>query len=393
MLLRSFNQNKFPDIDNLDKQLSNIHSWLSLSRLGRKSPLNFKESKKTYITKVRPFPKSVLRTIMLPAKRGFNAKQLLGIMGAPLKIVESDTLSAPFNLERVLIGSVATAHKYKQKVRIIRLVHKEHNSSPDYSLAIFMPTYTWISNWSSWWVFFDLYRDIERFEDTDTTKMREIVQSILSRLKEDIEIKDYPISKEDLLSIAEEPGYFYLKNELTAAKNVNWNIRGALPELLAATYFGTLNSSPIQVDIKPRFLGGKELDVVGVEWIKDRPSTFHIVELKGTYVQSDKELESQLDKFSEKISIVQKNRKELANILGLKIAPRKVRAIFISMANLNHLRLKQYRYIELWSFDDFAGKLNQNKIPTWHINLLRRSSVALTIAFGEDIHKSIFNDK
>jgi hypothetical protein len=375
------------DILKLTSKLKDISSWTDLNKLGRAIPLPFMTPPDVKIRKVRPYPKSILRTLMLPVEHGFKANQLLGIMGCPLKVVESDTLSAPHNFARLLRGSVLVAREHKEKVRIIRLLHKEHHTPTSYSLAIFMPVYTLISNWSTWWVFFDLYS-----EDAESKPLRETVQSVFSELKDDIEIEEYPISEEELLSIAEDPGFTYLKEELSAAKNVNWNLRGTLPELLIAVMFGAMNCHPIRIGIKPAFLEGKEIDVTAVSWQGGRPTAFNVLECKGYSVSSDIDLQNALDKFSENVSKIRKHGKELANIMNLTCTPKKVRAIFISMADLGYIKLRIPKNLEVWGFDDFVKELGRQQVPDWHLRLLRKSSVAMTIAFGEGIQKFLFDE-
>lgn len=375
------------DIPKLTSKLKDTSSWTDLHKLGRAIRLPFMAPRNIKVRKVRPYPKSTLRTLMLAVKHGFKASQLLGIMGCPLKVVESDTLSAPHNFARLLRGSVLVAREHKEKVRIIRLLHKESHTSTSYSLAIFMPMYTLISNWSTWWVFFDLYS-----EDAENTPLRETVEGVLSELKDDIEIEEYPISEEELLSIAEDPGFTYLKEELSAAKDVNWNLRGALPELLSAVMFGTMDCHPIRIGIKPGFLEGKEVDVAAVSWQEGHPIAFNVLECKGYSVSSDIDLQKELDKFSETVSKIRNHRKEFANIMNLTCTPKKVRAIFISMADIGHIKLRIPKTLEVWSFEDFVKELRKQQIPNWHLRLLRKSSVALTIAFGESIQKLLFDE-
>jgi hypothetical protein len=391
-LIQSLDQDESSDVTKVAEKLKEISTWRDLHALAMDIPLEFKAPRKTRFVKVRPFPKSSLRNLMLSPKRGFKAKQLLGILGAPLRIVESDGLSAPINLERLLEGSITTAKRHNEKVRVINLIHKQTDSSNGHSIAVFMPVYTMISNWSTWWVFFDLYYDFGRWEDTESARIREIVEGMLKRLSKDIEIEEYPINKEELLSIVEEPGFVYLKEELARAKNVNWNIRGVLPETVAAEYFGALGYHPIRVDVKPSFLNGRELDIVSIRWDNNSPAAFYVIECKGYSVSSDKELQKQIDGFSEKISAISSNLKQLADEIGVPVAPRGINATFVSLADISRLKLRIPPNIEIWSFEDFINELKQNHVPTWHLRLLRQSSVALTVAFGEGIQKSIFGE-
>jgi hypothetical protein len=392
-LIQKLNETNSSEVLELSIKLNKVSSWNAIYDISRDLPLDFIASKKTRIVKIRSFPKSSLRSIMLSVKHKFTAKQLLGIMGNPLKIVESDSLSAPFNFSTLLNGSVTKAKEFKQKVRIIRLLHKEPHDSNSYSIAVFMPMYTWISNWSSWWLFFDLYSDYSKFEDHESVVYRDTVEKLLNDFKDDIEVETYPISKDELLTIAEDPGFMYLKDELMSAKNINWNIRGVLPELVCAAYYSALDFHPVIIGMKPRFLDGKELDIVSVNWDEGNPLTFNIIECKGSSVSNDKELQQQIDKFAEKIKIIRQNKKQLAENLNIVGIPQKVNATFISLADIDGLDLKKPRSIDIWSFDTLINKLKEAQIPTWHLELLRKSSVALTITFGESFHKVLFDQK
>jgi len=392
LLIQRLDENRHPDVNRLLMRLGKISTWQGLSRLQHTMPLDFKASRKIHIVKVRPFPKSSLRNIMLPTRPKFDANKLLGIMGSPLKVVETDTLCAPSNFERLLRGSIDIAREYKEKVRVIRLAHKEYHYATAYSLAIFLPVYTMISNWSSWWIFFDLYLDKSPGEDNESAVIRNRINDVLRNFSDDIELEEYLITKEEFLTIAEEPGFVWLRDELKRAKNINWNIRGALPEILCATYFGALDYHPIRVDFKPSFLNGKELDVVAIEWEKSHPSIIRVIETKGSSVSDDHELQAQINKFSEKIKVINKNRKRLAQELGVSMAPRKVRAIFVSLADLTHIRVKVPTNVELWNFNRFINELQANHIPAWHLQLLRKSSIAVRIGFGESILKAIFDN-
>ncbi|MBI4312821.1 MAG: hypothetical protein HY681_13725 [Chloroflexi bacterium] len=372
-----------PAVRNVLRLLEEVQSWRQLSAIAHEVPLS-PTANKHPLRKRRQFPRTCLRQIMLHSEVEPDGERLLASLGSPLKIVENDSLSAPRNFEVLLRGAVQIAQEHSDKVKVARFIHSENFGPKAYSLGIFMPLYTGISNWSSWWVFYDLYS-----EDFESRVQRQIVEKAIADSEDCLTLVEYFINKEALLSVAEDPGFLYLKEELRVAKDVNWSLRGSLPELTAAAMLASMGYSPVKIGLKPKFLG-KELDVSGVKTDQVKSQEFWVLECKGEATSTDADLAKVLEEFSKKIRVIRSNRKQFATTLGLTVVPRKVRGTCISMSDLSYVTVRVPRGIELWSFDDFTTALKKARVPDEHFRLLKRSSVAQLVTFNPASFESIF---
>lgn len=376
-----------PQVHTLIDRLEGASTWPDLHRLARELPLRL-TSVGPSLEKKRHFPASS-RCVMLltPSRPTETSDQVLRAMGSPLKLVESDVPRAAFGFRALLRGAVVNAKEHEETVSVVRFKHVEEGMAPAYSLALRMEARSPMSNASRWWVFYDAYD-----EDRETNRFREIVESALDAAGDSIELVQHQIGKDELLNIADNSWFTYLKEQLSSAKDVNATLRGALPELTVAAMLAEKGLHPVRLNLKPKFLHGKEIDVAGATWTSGQPIAFWVVECKGQSVHTDTALREELGAFSEKVSAIRGHRKAFAAELGLDVAPPEVRATFVSMAEFNTPSVRTPQGIDLWDYKRLLIELRKSHVPQKHLGLLQSSLLTQTIVFGDGMPEALFRD-
>lgn len=376
-----------PQVHTLIDRLEGASTWPDLHRLARELPLR-STSVGPSLKKKRHFPVSS-RCVMLltPSRPTETSDQVFRAMGSPLKLVESDVPRAAFGLRALLRGAVVNAREHGETVSVVRFKHVEEGRAPAYSLALRMEARSPMSNASRWWVFYDAYD-----EDRETNRFREIVENALGAAADSIELVEHQIGRDELLNIADNSWFTYLKEQLSSAKDVNAALRGALPELTVAAMLAERGLHPVRLNLRPNFLRGKEIDVAGARWTSGRPVAFWVVECKGQSVHTDTALREELGAFFEKVTAIRGHRKAFAAELGLDVIPPKVRATFVSMAEFHAPDVRKPQGIDLWDYQRLLTELRKSHVPQKHLGLLQSSLLTQTVVFGDGMPEALFRD-
>ena len=367
-----------------------IQNWLDFNKFSLKliKPLSSTPNwslpgSQLLFKKKGQIPARERRTVMLPVPRGTNIEQVRAILGNAAQTVEVESPSAPLNFRCLLDGAVIRSKRTKEKVQVAEIRHPVGGGKFDYSFAIFMPAYggqIFAMNVSKWWVFFDICSD---FSD-GASKMLGKIRESLQEHKKDIKVLRIKVAKEAFADICADTGFRYLRHEIDDMKRMDSETRGVFPELLLVTYLGAEGAHPIKPRFKPSFLKGKELDVIGVNWDGESPSEVIIFESKGRAIH-DKDLQGEINRFGNKIEIVKKNLKELANELDIPYKKNvKLKTIFVSMYDLKKFVFEVPAGITIWDFGRFQEELERVGVSSDYRDLLRRKILAhLVVSFND----------
>lgn len=388
-------------LENLREQVKQIEDWIKFNQFSRnirdilsQAPNFFNPSSRWLFKQGRPVAVADRRGIMLSVRSFSNIEQVKSMLGNMLRIVEIESPAAPLNFRCLLDGAVVRAKRTGGKVLVVEAKHPAGRRAYDYSFAILMPAYSKgiiPMNASMWWVFYDICND---FSGTATRMLVEVKKSLQDD-KEFIEVLPLRVDKDEFLSLCEDPGYNYLKDEISDLERLDSEIRGAFPELLLLAYLAAHGCSPIKCHLKPKFLD-KELDVVGVKWVNCQPSEVIIFESKGKATILE-DLQKELDYFADKLGRVQQNVQQLFETLfeTLEIphqANVKVKGIFVSMAELNEDEVKIPASISLWDFNKLQRELTNAKIPKEYRSLLKRKILSRPFSLDAPFLKSFFGE-
>jgi len=295
--------------------------------------------------------------------------------------VESYSLASPLNFRRLLDGMVVDSRKSGIKTRVTIFEHEEkyNHLKKDYSVGIFMPAYGIFSNWSSWWIFYDVANN---HSGTASGIFKQIMKEINRNIKY-IDLNTYVADKDEFYKYCEDPGRLRQETAIRAVNQMVTNIRGTYPELLISNMLSNMNYTNIKLRLEPSFLHNivgtkQDLDVVGKRDQGDYTEII-IFESKGKGCPAE-ELHEEVRNFSNTIQVISDNKgKFLAESYGIDNGTDKIRikAYFVSMG-------KGYRYdtfnnITFWDFDDFKNELEKHGIPDIYIGFLKEMPVFIRV--------------
>ena len=225
--------------------------------------------------------------------------------------------------------------------------------------------------------------------EPDLVLPRKVVHDTLAEFADRIrliELEDVPTH--DLLDLCEPPGWRYLIKEARRLVNLTKDLKGVMPEVLAASLLAHDGYENIRMRLKPTALRGKEIDVVGVRATPDGNECL-IVETKGR-AATDRELQAEIDDFAAKVRILQDNSDELVGELAYQGTLDTFRARFISMADIEGSELAGDA-MEIWSFDHFIEELERARVPSDYRVHLKRAAIAKEMDVSEWLDDSWFD--
>lgn len=244
-------------------------------------------------------------------------------------------------------------------------------------------------NASMWWVFYDICND---FSGTASRMFARIKQSIQEN-EAYLELLSFTIEKDEFLGICEEPGYKYLKEEISDLKKLDSEIRAAFPELLLSAFLAVRGYNPVRCRVKPKFLKKKELDVVGVRWVGGQPSEIVIFESKGKATIL-KDLQKEVEYFAGKINLANANIQLFVEALGIPYYPDiQLKGIFVSMAELMNDEIEKPAAVDLWDFNRFRRELLGAKIPKEYVNLLKSKILYRSLLLNDSFLSGFFGEQ
>ena len=253
-------------------------------------------------------------------------------------------------------------------------------------MAVRLPRFGAFSNASKWWVFYKVYG--VGVPEPDLVLPEKLVRDTLAEFEDRIrliELKD--VHPRDLLDLCEPPGWRHLIKEARSLVNLTQDLKGLMPELLAAALLAQEGYHNIRLRLKPAALHGQEVDVVGVR-ITPNGSECLVIETKGRST-TESELRQEITDFSAKIHSLDARSEELAEDLDYRGTLDSFRARFISMADVDESEFTE-EAMEVWSFDHFVGELERARVPQEFRNLLRRVSIAKEMDVSEWLDHSWF---
>jgi hypothetical protein len=381
----------------MDNLVASIKNWRHVDSYSRKltsvyglpKPYSYSYARSSSITNEEREP------LTTQTKSPISPERLLSIFGNRARIVERGSPGAYFNFSCLLDGAIKRSRETREKVKVALVVHKLERGRrhEDYSVAILMPAYGFISNASMWWVFYDIGNN---HSGSASYAMKQVLTKI-KRNKKSLDVMVIPADIGEFYEYCEDPGYVRLEKVIVLSNKVVSDIRGAFPELLLANLLTNMHYTKVLNRLKPKVLKTVkgELDVVGVKFAGEMPSHILIFESKGQAID-ELELQQKINRFSQNISIVRRQLRAFCNELGLPYAETiEVKAVFVSMADLKtgmgepvHSGL-MYSFrkpevkipsgIELWDYNDFISKLSEHHVPTEYRELLKRMQIAVVI--------------
>ena len=271
-----------------------------------------------------------------------------------------------------------------QQGDLIEVLHIKHTNADDdyltwFSLAVREARFGLFSNFSKWWVFYKAYAT-GPMRDTEVVRAEKCVAETLENLVDNINLIEMEdIDTDTLLDLFEPPGWRYVLEQAKRATQVNWDLKGGIPELLATTLLAHWNCLHIRTSFEPRVLQDRgqkgELDSLGILPETDG-GTLIIIETKGQST-TDRELIEEIKKFASKLRTLEGSLAELTNEFSYGVQVKTLRGIFVSMARLHNFECEEEN-VELWDFDMFVTELRKARVPPHLTNLLEPMTIAIT---------------
>lgn len=314
--------------------------------------------------------------IVAPVLPQVTREQLAARFGAAMSVVETDYLTAPLTFRCALDGAIARGKRERKKSFVAEIKHPLGSNRSDYSYAILMPMGRGYFNASKWWVFYDVAND----HSGHASKVLAAIQNAIEVNRRHVRTMNVEADKKLFAECCVAPGFLWATAEIKRLRDLHSRLRGALPELLLLAYLAAKGAHPVKNSFKPRFLNGKELDVVGVLWDKGRPSEIVVFESKGR-ANADKELRAELNKFNDKAAMTRKHLTELLEELesGIGLPSKdglRLSAVFVSMTEFESGRIVVPEGVDLWDFTRFRSELASCHVSARYLSLLQWTILA-----------------
>lgn len=272
-----------------------------------------------------------------------------------------------------------------QQGDLIEVLDIQH-ANPDsgdltwFSLAIRAARFGYVSNFSKWWIFYKAHA-VGPMVDSEVILAERRIEETLHKFADHINrIKLTGIDTSVLLSLFEPPAWRYVLEQARTVHDVNSDLKGVLPELLATVLVAQWDCLHIRTSFKPRVLRDRgqsgELDVLGIQPTAEG-ATCIVVEVKGQSTTGD-ELTKELEEFASKLTTLEHALPELARELSYDGHLKSLCGIFVSMA-----RLKNFAHVDenvtLWDFARFREELDKARVPVRLTRLLEPIRIAFRI--------------
>ena len=323
-----------------------------------------------------------------------SPERLLSIFGNRARIVERGFPGAFGSFECLLDGAIKRSKRSKEAAKVAIIVHKNGSGQEDYSTAIFMPAYGMFSNASMWWV----YHLIGNNHSGGASHQWRLVFNKIKRNRKAIDLIVVQADEEEFYRYCEDPGYSRLNDAIVLTNRITSDVRGVFPELLLANMLTNMGYAKVLNRIRPRILKPVkgELDIVGIKLAGDSLSHITVFESKGQ-AHDENELQLEIDRFSDNVSIIQQNLESFCNELQVPYSGDvQIEAIFVSMGNpqnenastksldprsffIGGPSVKAPDNVKLWGFNELISRLRKSHVPRKYIELLKMTPVAVII--------------
>ena len=310
-----------------------------------------------------------------PVSRVSEAEKLASLLGIENKLVAS---AGPLDHEQfeTIVSGLASLNRDGCPIQIVRISHTKTDYSLNwFSLAVRVPKFGLNSNASMWWVFYKIYALGTLEPDCAIPLTR--VEAVLTKFNNQVEVEEIQgIRPADLLALCESPAWKYLREYSKRIQDVNSDLRGAIPEMLAALMLARRGYQNIRTEFKPQILGGQEIDAIGILSSGEGNSCV-VVETKGQ-AETDEDLEDEIREFSSKVERLRQQLPELPREVGFEGTIDTVSGRFVSMADLRHYERESFD-IELWDYRRFIQELQSSGISPHYIRLLEMTKLTLVM--------------
>ena len=326
-----------------------------------------------------------------------SPERLLSIFGNRARIVERGFPGAFGSFECLLDGAIKRSKRTKEAAKVAIIVHKNRWGQEDYSTAIFMPAYGGgliSTNASMWWVYYSIGNN----HSGGSSHRWRLVFNKIKRNRKAIDLIVVQADKEEFYRYCEDPGYSRLNDAIVLTNRITSDVRGVFPELLLANMLTNTGYTKVLSRIRPRILKSVkgELDTIGIKFAGDHLLQITVFESKGQ-ANDEKELQMEINRFSNNMYIVQKHLESFCNELKVPYSDNvEIEAIFVSMGNLENedasieslgIRslfgggpsAKAPDNVKLWDFDEFVSRLKKSHVHRDYLDLLKRIPVAVII--------------
>ena len=205
---------------------------------------------------------------------------------------------------------------------LVEMLHIEHQAPPE---ELHPPVSAAVRVGMDWQVFY--YIDA-------IGRMKSPVWQLLDDFSDRIEVtKLEGIETGHLLFLCDR-GFQYVSRQWKAQKDLNGDLRGAIPELLAAALLTRSGYFPVQPSLK-EMKGIGQIDAIGFKESVDGGKCI-LVEVKRRSTNQN-QLQTEMTDFNEKVEKARKRISEIERILGFTGQTKQVSGLFISMAEVGDL--------------------------------------------------------
>ena len=262
-------------------------------------------------------PEEYLEDIMALETSPSDAQERLKtLLGDDAYLVSGMSGNAEFHF-RVLIEGLLRAEPTNTPIEVLHIEHAAGpvEAHPPVSLAVLVGRY--------WQVFY--YIDA-------MGRMKSRVWPFLHGLEERVRItKLQDISTEYLLCLCDR-AFQYVTRQWKAQKDLNTDLRGVIPELLAGLLLGRMNYSGVRTTLELKGVG--ELDAVGYRESAEGGEC-KVVEVKRR-ATNQVQLRAETGAFTGKVRRIRQNLRMVEEILGFPGPIETVSALFIDVRNRRH---------------------------------------------------------
>ena len=324
-----------------------------------------------------------------------SPERLLSIFGNRARIIERGSPAAFNSFECLLDGAIKRSKRTGEPAKVALIVHKDHWGQEDYSAAIFMPAYSWMSNGSMWWVFYLIGNN----HSGGASHQMKLVLNKIKHSRKAIDLLIEKATEIDFYKYCEDPGYTRLNDAIVLTNRITSDVRGVFPEILLANMLSNEGYQNVLNRIKPKILEqvDGELDTVGIK-ITDGSAHISLFESKGQ-ATDEKELQKEIDHFSDSVRIVQEKLESFCAELKVPYSQNiEIEATFVSMAVLDdeddndevqgeNPSLLSFRQpcvdipenIKLWDYNKLVSMLREHGVPLKYTELLKNVQVAVIL--------------
>ena len=306
-------------------------------------------------------------------------EHLKALLGKDAFLANSQGTRAEFHL-RVLIEGLAKVEPSDTPLELLQI---EHQREPDYPHP---PVSIAVRVGQDWHVFY--YIDA-------VGRMKSWIWPFLEGFGDRVRMpKIVGVSTDFLLGLCDRP-FQYVSRQWKSQKDLNSDLRGAIPELLGNLLLVRLGFFPV----KPSFdlEGVGQLDGLGYRKLADGTEC-KVLEVKKEST-SQTELRAEIEKFTQKVRAIQQNPSIVEDALGWPGPAETVSGIFISMARVGKFTdveqdepkplaglfnatapraefksfLHNLENVEFWDYNRFNAELEKADLPRVPVRLLERA--------------------